>query len=60
MGSGVAVVRTCCKKGGISSRVDIGGRAGISGRVGIGANFSKDGALSIIYSGGVGKWASPY
>ncbi len=44
---------------------------GISGRVDIGASSSKDifgpsrvplllyGALSIVYSGGVGKWALP-
>ena len=57
----------CRKEGGISSRVGIGGRVGISGRVGIGASSSKDAfrlsrvplllyrALSIVYSGGVGK-----
>ena len=55
MGSNIAVVRACRKKGGVSSRV------------GIGASSSKDvfrlsgvplllyGALSIVYSGGVGK-----
>jgi len=61
MGSNVAVVRACREKGGVSARV------GISGRVGIGASSSKDlfrlfkvplllyGALSIVYSGGVGE-----
>ena len=61
MGSNIAVVGACRKKGSISSRV------GIGGRVGIGAGSSKDafrpsrvplllrGALSIVYSGGVGE-----
>ena len=61
MGSNIAVVGACYKKGGISARV------GISSRVGIGASFGKDifrlyivplllyGALSIVYSGEVGK-----
>jgi len=61
MGSDVAVVRACREKGGIGSRV------GIGGRVGIGASSGKDvfgpsgvllllhGALSIVYSGGVGE-----
>ena len=52
---------------GVNGRVGIGSRVGISGRVGIGASSSKDafrlsrvplllyGALSIVYSGGVGK-----
>jgi len=51
----------CCKKGSINSRV------GISGKVGIGVSSSKDAfrlfrvplllyrALSVVYSGGVGK-----
>ena len=55
----------CRKEGGISGSIGISGRAG--GRVGIGASSSKDafrlsrvplllyGALSIVYSGGVGK-----
>jgi hypothetical protein len=57
----------CRKEGGISGRVGIRGRVGINGRVGIGASSSKDafrpsrvplllyGALSVVYSGGVGK-----
>jgi hypothetical protein len=57
----------CRKEGSISGRVGIGGRVGINGRVGIGASSSKDafrlsrvplllyGALSVVYSGGVGK-----
>jgi len=57
----VAVVRACRKEGGIGSRV------GIGGRVGVGASSGKDvfrlfraplllhRALSVIYSGGVGK-----
>jgi len=57
----IAVVGAYRKKGSISNRV------GISGRVGIGASYGKDvfrlsrvplllyGALSIVYSGGVGK-----
>ena len=53
----MAVVRACREKGGISTRVGIGGRASI------GANSGKDAfrplllhrALSIVYSGGVGK-----
>ena len=54
----------CRKEGGISGRVDIDGRVGISSRVGIGACPGKDafrpslllhGALSMVYSGGVGK-----
>jgi len=51
---------------GIGGSVGIGGRVSISGRAGIGASSSKDvfrlsrvpllhGALSIVYSGGVGK-----
>ena len=49
---------------GVNGRVGIGGRVGISGRVGIEASPSKDvfrpslllhRALSIVYSGGVGK-----
>jgi len=59
-GSSVAVVRACREKGGI------GGRVGISGRVGIEASSGKDvfrlygapllhGALSVVYSGGVGE-----
>ena len=65
IGRRVAVVRACwegaCRKGAyrkegsISGRVGIGGRVGISGRVGIGASSSKDVALFIVYSGGVGK-----
>jgi hypothetical protein len=58
--SSIAVVGACRKKGSIS------GRVGTSGRVGIGASSSKDvfrlyrapllyRALSIVYSGGVGK-----
>ena len=55
----------CRKKGSIGSSVGISGRA--SSRVGIGASSSKDafrlsrvplllyGALSMVYSGGVGK-----
>ena len=57
----MAVVRACRKEGGISSRVGIGGRAGV------GASSGKDAfrlfraplllyrALSMVYSGGVGK-----
>ena len=57
----MAVVKACREKGGSGARV------GISGRVGIGASFGKDvfglprvplllcGALSVVYSGGVGK-----
>ena len=45
----------CYKEGGISNRVGIRGRVRISGKVGIGVNSNKDGALSIIYSGGVSK-----
>jgi hypothetical protein len=57
----------CCKEGSISGRVGIRGRVGINSRVGIGASSSKDafrlsrvplllyGALSIVYSGGVGE-----
>src|SRR6266567_1013529 len=60
-GSDVAVVGACRNKGGISARVGIGGRAGI------GASSGKDvfglsgvplllyRALSVVYSGGVGK-----
>ena len=67
MGSNIAIIRAYYKKGGISGRVGIRGRVGISGRVGIEASSSKDafrlsrvplllyGALSIIYSGGVGE-----
>jgi len=51
---------------GISGSVGISGRVGISSRAGIGASSSKDvfrpskvpllyGALSIVYSGGVGE-----
>ena len=55
----------CRKEGGIGGSVGIGGRAG--GRASIGASSSKDafrpsrvplllyGALSIVYSGGVGE-----
>jgi len=65
MGSDIAVVRACRKKGGI------GGRVGISSRAGIGASSGKDvfgpsrvllllhRASSVVYSGGVGEWASP-
>ena len=57
MGSGMTVVGACREKGGIGAGV------GISSRVGIGASSSKDvfrplllfGALSIVYSRGVGK-----
>ena len=57
----MAVVRACRKEGGIGSRV------GIGGRVGVGASSGKDvfrlfraplllhRALSMVYSGGVGK-----
>ena len=57
----MTVVGACCKKGSISARV------GIGSRVGIGASSNKDvfrpfsvplllyRALSIVYSGGVGK-----
>jgi len=57
----VTVVGACREKGGIGARV------GIGGEVGIGASSSKDafwpsrvplllhGALSVVYSGGVGK-----
>jgi len=61
----------CHKEGGISSRVGTGGRVGASGRVGAGGRVGisyrvgKDafrlsrvplyGALSIVYSGGVGE-----
>jgi len=60
-GSNVAVVGACREKGGI------GGRVGIGGRAGIGASSGKDvfgpsrvplllyRALSVVYSGGVGK-----
>jgi len=60
-GSNVAVVGAYREKGGISSRVGIGGKAGI------GASSGKDvfgpsgvllllhGALSVVYSGGVGE-----
>ena len=68
--AGACCKGTCCKgacrkKGGISGSIGIGGRAG--GRVGIGASSSKDafrlsrvplllyGALSMVYSGGVGE-----
>ena len=63
----MAVVRACREKGGISGRVGSGCRVYISSRVGIGASSSKDvfrlyivplllyRALSIVYSGGVGK-----
>jgi len=50
-----------CKEGSIGGRVGVNGRVGISGRVGIGASPSKDAslllykALSMVYSGGVGK-----
>ena len=65
IGSNIAVVRACHKKSGISARV------GIGSKVGIGVSSSKDifrpfrvpfllyKALSIVYSKGVSKWASP-
>ena len=61
IGSSITIVEACYKKGGTGARV------GISGGVGIGASSSKDafwpsrvplllhGALSVVYSGGVGK-----
>ena len=63
----MAVVRACREKGGISGRVGSSCRVYIGGRVGIGASSGKDvfrpyavplllhGALSIVYSGGVGE-----
>ena len=66
MGSSIAIAGACCK-GACRKEGDIGGRVGISGRVGIGASSGKDvfrpprvplllyGALSMVYSGGVGK-----
>ena len=57
----MAIVEACREKGSSGARVGIGGRAGI------GASSSKDvfgppgvplllcGALSVVYSGGVGK-----
>ena len=66
-GSNIAIVGACREKGGISSKVGIRGKVGISGRAGIGASPSKDifgpfrvtlllhRALSMVYSGGVGK-----
>ena len=55
-GSGIAVVKACCKEGGIGGRVGISDRVGISGRAGIGASSSKDVfGPSIVYSRGVGE-----
>ena len=63
----MAVVGAYYKKGGISGRVGSNCRVYIGGRVGIGASSGKDvfrlyivplllhGALSIVYSGGVGE-----
>ena len=67
MGSGIAVVRACCKEGSISTRVGIRARAGTRAGAGTGASSSKDTfmpskislllyrASSVIYSGGVGE-----
>ena len=60
------------KKSGISSKVGLRGKVGISGKAGIGVSSSKDifrlfrvplllySTLSVVYSGGVGKWALFY
>jgi len=53
--AGACYKGACRKEGDINSRVGIGGRVGISGRVGIKASSGKYGALSIVYSGGVGE-----
>ena len=50
----------CRKESGISGRVGIRGKVGIGSKTGIKASFSKDRASPIVYSGGVGKWASFY
>jgi len=67
MGSGVAVVRACCKEGSIGARVGIRARAGTKAGAGTRASSSKDvfipsrmslllyGALSVVYSGEVGE-----
>ena len=72
MGSGMVVVGACHKKSGISSRVGSSCRVYIGGKVGIEASSNKDvfrlyivplllyGALSVVYSRGVGKWALPH
>ena len=67
----MAVAGACCKgacrEGACRKEGGIGSRVGIGGRVGIGAGSGKDafrlsrvplllhGALSIVYSGGVGE-----
>jgi len=60
-----------CREGACRKEGDIGGRVGVGGRVGIGASCGKDAfrlfrvplplhrASSVVYSGGVGEWASP-
>ena len=70
--SNIAVVKACCEKSSISSRVGIRDKIGISSKIGIEASPSKNifrpfkvtlllyRVLSMVYSGGVGEWASPY
>ena len=60
-----------CREGACRKEGNISGKVGIGGRVGIGASSGKDafrpsrvplllhGALSTVYSRGVGEWASP-
>ena len=71
-GNNIAIVGAYYEKGGISSRVGIRGKIGISSKIGIGASPSKDifgpsrvtlllhRASSVVYSRGVGEWASPH
>jgi hypothetical protein len=68
-GGGVAVVRACwegayckgacCKEGGIGSRVGIKAGSGKDAFRSFGVPFLLHRASSVVYSGGVDKWALP-